>query len=197
MTAKLAKAAGADDSIFHVWVSQAHYDDLALLAQVAVDVATAILLDSGRDSPEYIRAAAYAVDRQADLAAVFPYLLTNVYPGVVIELDNTIKVDSEYVSVMFTGSGVISVQRGLLGTVRASHAAGTDLVIAPYSGGGGAGTTGPTGATGPAGATGQAGPNAWLAGSGNPSDVLGVDSDFYLDVSTGNVWQKDSGTWGV
>lgn len=36
----------------------------------------------------------------------------------------------------------------------------------------------------------------WHVGSGPPpSDVLGVDGDLYLDSSTGDIFQKENGTW--
>jgi len=35
----------------------------------------------------------------------------------------------------------------------------------------------------------------WHANAGVPADSLGADSDLYLDTSTANVYQKQSGTW--
>ena len=36
---------------------------------------------------------------------------------------------------------------------------------------------------------------SWLAGTGTPSDSLGVDGDMYLEGDTGDVYQKENGTW--
>jgi hypothetical protein len=60
------------------------------------------------------------------------------------------------------------------------------------------GNTGATGPTGPSGTNGTNGTNGsqWYAGSGAPgSPGPGVDNDFYLDVLTGNVYKKISGTY--
>lgn len=34
-----------------------------------------------------------------------------------------------------------------------------------------------------------------LVGSGAPSDTLGSDGDFYMDVDTLDIYQKVGGTW--
>jgi len=34
-----------------------------------------------------------------------------------------------------------------------------------------------------------------LNGSGVPSDSLGVDGNYYLDTDTGDLYQKEGGTW--
>lgn len=71
-----------------------------------------------------------------------------------------------------------------------------------------AGSTGATGATGAAGAAGPAGtagaagatgaPGAlWLEGTGAPIGSAGINGDLYLDDSTGDVYKKTSGTWGI
>ena len=59
------------------------------------------------------------------------------------------------------------------------------------------GTTGATGAQGPTGPTGAAGSpgSVWYNGSGVPLDTLGVDGDYYLRNTTGDVYQKVGGTW--
>ena len=56
------------------------------------------------------------------------------------------------------------------------------------------GATGSTGPPGPLGPQGVAGANGtkWFSWTGPPAAALGDLSDFYLDVSTGDVWQKVS-----
>lgn len=53
-----------------------------------------------------------------------------------------------------------------------------------------AGATGPTGPTGPGG-------SEWYTGAGVPDNGDGVDGDFYLRTSNGDVYLKSSGTWSV
>lgn len=36
---------------------------------------------------------------------------------------------------------------------------------------------------------------AWYAGHGAPDDSIGKDGDFYLDKDTGNVYEKEHGSW--
>ena len=61
-----------------------------------------------------------------------------------------------------------------------------------------AGATGATGAAGAAGATGAAGTNGavWYSGSGAPSSGTGANGDYYLNIATGDVYTKSSGSWG-
>ncbi|MEI7608952.1 MAG: LamG domain-containing protein [Rhodospirillaceae bacterium] len=61
-----------------------------------------------------------------------------------------------------------------------------------------AGSTGATGATGAAGTTGAAGANGavWYSGSGAPSSGTGANGDYYLNIATGDVYTKSSGSWG-
>ena len=35
----------------------------------------------------------------------------------------------------------------------------------------------------------------WFAGFGLPLDTIGKDGDFYVDRATGNVYEKENGTW--
>ena len=60
------------------------------------------------------------------------------------------------------------------------------------------GATGATGPTGPTGLTGGAGTNGytWYSGSGTPSSGTGVNGDYYLKTSTGDVYNKSAGAWG-
>jgi hypothetical protein len=55
----------------------------------------------------------------------------------------------------------------------------------------GVAVSGPTGATGPMGAPG----NRWYAGVSSPSDLVGNNDDFYINVSSGDIYQKAGGTW--
>jgi hypothetical protein len=52
------------------------------------------------------------------------------------------------------------------------------------------------GATGPAGTNGASG-TRWFEGSGAPSSGLGVNGDFYLNITTGDVYNKAAGVWTV
>lgn len=69
----------------------------------------------------------------------------------------------------------------------------TAVVRPPRSFGptGPSGEAGPTGETGPTGATGT----TWYAGAGVPDDGYGVNGDLYLNVTTGDVYEKTAGTW--
>jgi hypothetical protein len=55
---------------------------------------------------------------------------------------------------------------------------------------------GPAGSTGPAGPQGPVG-SAWRAGAGAPANTLGADGDFYLNDTTDDVYQRQSGTYVV
>jgi hypothetical protein len=37
----------------------------------------------------------------------------------------------------------------------------------------------------------------WFDGTGTPSSGLGANGNWYLDVATGNIWLKTSGTWAI
>jgi hypothetical protein len=63
------------------------------------------------------------------------------------------------------------------------------------------GPQGPQGIQGPAGANGADGADGadgstWYEGSGSPSSGVGINGDFYLDISNGDVYQKVGGSWG-
>lgn len=47
------------------------------------------------------------------------------------------------------------------------------------------------------GGGGGGGGSTWLSGAGAPSGGLGVDGDYYLDTSNGDVYAKASGSWSV
>jgi hypothetical protein len=59
------------------------------------------------------------------------------------------------------------------------------------------GPQGPQGPAGPTGLTGAEGTpgSIWYQGSGIPSNLLGINNDFYLDTDNGNVYQKVLGIW--
>ena len=62
---------------------------------------------------------------------------------------------------------------------------------------GDAGTNGTPGADGDAGANGSNGAagSKWFSGAGAPSDSLGVNGDFYLNTTSGDVSVKAASTW--
>ena len=62
-----------------------------------------------------------------------------------------------------------------------------------------AGPTGPTGSDGATGVIGSTGPTgaSFLSGSGVPAASLGKDGDTYLDVDTGDVYEKSGGAWSL
>ena len=59
------------------------------------------------------------------------------------------------------------------------------------------GPEGPQGPQGPAGENGEDGQDGSLilTGEGKPEDTLGKDSDIYIDSKTGDLYQKENGTW--
>lgn len=60
------------------------------------------------------------------------------------------------------------------------------------------GPAGPRGPQGPAGSGGGGGGGStWYDGAGAPSGGLGVDGDYYLRTSNGDVYAKAGGVWGV
>ena len=61
------------------------------------------------------------------------------------------------------------------------------------------GPEGPQGPEGPAGENGQDGQDGSLilTGEGKPEDSLGKDTDFYIDSKTGDLYQKENGTWSL
>lgn len=61
-----------------------------------------------------------------------------------------------------------------------------------------AGSDGADGATGPAGADGADGVDGstWYHGAGAPSNGTGIDGDYYLNTTNGDVYTKSSGSWG-
>jgi hypothetical protein len=64
----------------------------------------------------------------------------------------------------------------------------------PQGAAGAAGSTGATGATGPQGTAGVNGAT-WRNGTGVPSQSLGNNGDFYLNLANSDVYNKISGSW--
>jgi len=64
------------------------------------------------------------------------------------------------------------------------------------------GVQGPIGPAGPAGTNGVNGADGadgsvWHNGAGAPGGGLGVNGDYYLDTTSGDVYEKAAGVWGV
>lgn len=93
------------------------------------------------------------------------------------------------VSLSRTGPAGPQGPPGIPGTTGASGPPGTS---------GGVGPIGPAGSPGPQGPQGFVGPGGtkWFSSVSPPSADLGELSDYYLDLSTGNVWQKVNGENG-
>jgi hypothetical protein len=93
------------------------------------------------------------------------------------------------------------VIRGCYDTVPVDHASGAQVYILSlgagftqqvgYGGdaGGGSGSPGPPGSDGAPG-------SVWYEGTTVPSAGIGVDGDYYLRTTTGDYYQKASGSWG-
>lgn len=89
---------------------------------------------------------------------------------------------------------------GPAGASGATGPAGASGATGPS--GGPPGATGPTGPTGPTGASGVDGTDGfpgtlWFDGYGEPESYLGGEGDFYLDHATGDVYERQSGAWGI
>jgi hypothetical protein len=109
-----------------------------------------------------------------------------------------------------TGDAGTAGATGPAGATGATGAVGPAGPVGPQGPQGVAGATGATGAQGPAGsngadgAPGAAGPqgvagangNKWYSWTGTPEPTLGALNDYYLDVVTGDVWQKLSNEGG-
>lgn len=92
---------------------------------------------------------------------------------------------------------IVALAQGPIGPAGPQGLQGAQGIQGPK---GDKGDTGATGATGPkgdlgdVGPAGPAGPTNWLNGHGAPG-AIGVNSDYYLDVDTYNIYQKQSGAW--
>ncbi|HEV2804203.1 MAG TPA: DNRLRE domain-containing protein [Chthoniobacterales bacterium] len=69
----------------------------------------------------------------------------------------------------------------------------------PPGSAGSVGPIGPAGSPGPQGPQGVAGPSGtkWFSSTGPPAQNVGTVSDYYVDLTTGDVWQKISGQTGL
>jgi len=126
---------------------------------------------------------------------------------------NLALIDEELVSfrtVTVNGDGTITLSdviRGAYDTIPLDHAAGARVFFVSV----GAGTTqlvgyggddtGAGGGSGPPGAPGAPGTDGvdgskWYEGTTVPSSGTGVDGDFYLRTTTGDVYTKTGGSWG-
>ena len=96
-----------------------------------------------------------------------------------------------------TGSTGATGQQGPRGETGATGPAGATGATGSAGPAGATGATGPQGPQGETGAVGTAGTNGatWFNGTGVPSSSLGVNSDFYLDIASSDVYNKVSGVW--
>ena len=103
----------------------------------------------------------------------------------------TVTVDGKLASAPFTVLDTIGPQ-GQKGDT------GDQGPVGPQGIKGDKGDTGDTGPQGPAGPMGPAGEGTrWYNGSGIPSSELGNNGDFYLDLLSGNIYNKISDFWTV
>ncbi len=81
---------------------------------------------------------------------------------------------------------------GPQGPPGAAGVAGAPGASGPSGATGNTGPIGPAGSPGPQGPQGMAGPSGtkWFSWNGVPEQALGALSDYYLDLTTGAVWQK-------
>ncbi len=102
------------------------------------------------------------------------------------------------VFVLANEGGVEHLRQAALSNVGAQGPPGIDGIIGVNGLPGVAGATGPTGAAGPTGPTGPGGTaTQWRSGNVAPSNALGLDGDFYLNVSTGNVYLRSAGVYNI
>lgn len=126
--------------------------------------------------------------------------------------DGDLYLDLDNYDFYMKASGVWSKEGNFKG---ANGANGADGATGPQGPQGEKGDTGATGATGPqgekgdTGATGPQGPQGekgatgapgkdgtiWLTGSGEPTAETGNDGDFYINLTTGELYLKESGEW--
>jgi hypothetical protein len=100
----------------------------------------------------------------------------------------TVTVDGKSASATFTVLDTKGPQ-GLKGDT------GDQGPVGPQGPQGSKGDTGPQGPVGPMGPVGEG--TRWYNGSGVPSNELGINGDFYLDLLSGNIYNKVSGFWTV
>lgn len=92
----------------------------------------------------------------------------------------------------------ISFDIDVAGTGAKGHGVMTfwDSDVGGYGAKGETGAAGADGANGTNGADGAPG-SVWYSGAGAPSAGLGINGDFYLNTSNGDVYAKSAGSWSV
>ena len=95
-----------------------------------------------------------------------------------------------------TGAGAPAAGLGIDGDLYLDISTGDVFQKSAGSWGAIANITGPIGATGSAGTNGTDG-SVWYTGSGIPGAGTGIDGDFYLDSTSGDIYQKSAGAWGA
>lgn len=95
-----------------------------------------------------------------------------------------------------TGTTTWTLRANIKGSTGATGATGATGSQGPQGIQGPQGNTGATGATGSAGSNGTNGAT-WRQGSSVPSNGTGVDGDFYLRTTTGDVYQRSAGTYSI
>lgn len=96
-------------------------------------------------------------------------------------------------SVWYSGVGVPGVGLGIDGDFYLDTANGDVYAKAGGVWGVVDNITGPAGAPGGAGAPGA----VWFSGAGAPAGGLGIDGDYYLNTTNGDVYSKAAGVWGI
>jgi hypothetical protein len=118
----------------------------------------------------------------------------------------TVTVDGKSASALFTVLDTIGPQgpqgpqgikgdKGDTGATGSQGPKGDTGDQGPVGPQGSKGDTGPQGPVGPMGPAGEG--TRWYNGSGVPSSELGINCDFYLDLLSGNIYNKISGFWTV
>jgi hypothetical protein len=97
------------------------------------------------------------------------------------------------------GGGGAPGPQGQTGSTGATGAPGSPGATGATGAPGSTGATGAPGAPGSTGATGAAGAagSVWRDGAGAPSSGLGVNGDYYLNDTTGDVYLKASGAYSI
>ncbi|WP_298298943.1 hypothetical protein, partial [Hydrotalea sp.] len=93
-----------------------------------------------------------------------------------------------------TGQTGTTGQTGAAGATGSSGATGQSGATGPQGATGAQGLQGIQGITGVTGPTGNNGASI-LSGNGTPANSLGNNGDIYIDISTGNIYQKSGGVW--
>lgn len=120
----------------------------------------------------------------------------NGVPSNTLGVDNDYYLDDVTGDVYLRSGGAYSVQTNIKGATGATGATGSAGAAGTQGIQGPAGPTGADGAAGASGVDGAAG-SVWRSGVGSPSNGLGVDGDYYLNTSNGDVYLKAAGTYTV